>query len=220
VINPDQVVEQYGADTLRVYEMFMGPLERDKPWSTTAIEGVYRFLQRAWRVFMDDDGKSLIHDQPPTQDDLKITHKTIQKVTEDIEALRFNTAISQMMIWVNHMTKLRERPRECARLFVQLLNPFAPHVAEELWRHLGENTELTFASWPGFDPALAKDDTITIAIQVLGKTRATVQAPAGADQQTVEKLAREDAAVQRQLEGKQIKKVIFVPNKIMNFVVG
>ncbi|OFZ54666.1 MAG: leucine--tRNA ligase, partial [Bdellovibrionales bacterium RIFOXYC1_FULL_54_43] len=165
VINPDQVVAQYGADTLRMYEMFMGPLERDKPWSTTAIEGVYRFVQRTWRAFIDDgdeehpsEPKLLVSDTQPTQEDLKLTHKTIKKVTEDIENLRFNTAISQMMVFINHVTKLKDRPRACLRPFVQLLNPFAPHLAEELWFRLGETTSLTYAEWPTFDPALAKDD--------------------------------------------------------------
>lgn len=223
VINPDSVVEKYGADTLRVYEMFMGPLERDKPWSMTAIEGVNRFLQRAWRVFVDDEGDSrklLFTDAEPTQADLKITHKTIKKVTEDIENLRFNTAISQMMIFINHMTPLRERPKKCLRPFVQILNPFAPHIAEELWLILGEKGELTFEPWPEFDPVLAKDDVITLAIQVMGKTRGTVEVEPGSDQAAVERLAKELSSVSSQLEGKTIKKVIFVKDKILNFVVG
>jgi leucyl-tRNA synthetase len=219
VINPDDVVREYGADTLRLYEMFMGPLERDKPWSTSAIEGVYRFLQRAWRVFKDDEGKSLFKDVEPSDDDLKILHKTIKKVTEDIEALRFNTAISQMMVFINHMTRLEAKPRKCLRPFVQILQPFAPHIAEELWEILGEKSSLSYEAWPGFDAALAKDDTLQLAVQVMGKTRGTVEVEAGADQQTVEKLAKEIPQVQNQLSGKQIKKVIFVPNKIINFVV-
>src|SRR5262249_49272532 len=158
----------YGADTLRMYEMFMGPLDRDKPWSMSAIEGVYRFAQRAWRLF--EEG---ISDHTPTDDDLKITHKTIKKVTEDIENLRFNTAISQLMVFVNHMTPLAKRPKACLRPFVQLLNPFSPHLAEELWSILGEKSSLTYEPWPKFDPALAKDDLITMAVQVMGKTRGT-----------------------------------------------
>ncbi|MCM2278057.1 MAG: leucine--tRNA ligase [Oligoflexia bacterium] len=221
VINPDTVVERYGADTLRMYEMFMGPLERDKPWSTSAIEGVYRFLQRAWRVFVNDDTSlPVVLDVEPTQEDLKILHKTVKKVTEDIENLRFNTAISQMMVFINHFTKIQQAPRKCMRPFVQLLNPFAPHVAEELWSLLGEKSELTFEPWPAFDPELAKDDLITMAVQVLGKTRGTVQVEPGSDQATVEAAARELATVASQLEGKQIRKVIFVKDKILNFVVG
>jgi leucyl-tRNA synthetase len=220
VINPDDVVKQYGADTLRIYEMFMGPLERDKPWSTSAIEGTFRFLQRAWRIFLDDDGKLLVSDAAPTAEDLKITHKTIKKVTEDIENLRFNTAISQMMIFVNHMTKASVKPRACLTPFVQLLNPFAPHIAEELWQRLGEKTVLTYHAWPAFDPALAKDDLITIAVQVLGKTRGTIEVEPGVDQAKAEQLARAIESVARHLEGKQIKKVIFVKDKILNFVVA
>jgi leucyl-tRNA synthetase len=230
VINPDIVVEKYGADTLRVYEMFMGPLERDKPWSMTAIEGTYRFLMRAWRVFVldqegdqDDDTartelKLLVNDNAPSDEDLKITHKTIKKVTEDIENMRFNTAVSQMMIWVNHMTKLPTRPRACLRPFVQLLNPFAPHLAEELWHLLGEKSLLTFEPWPTFEPSLAKDDHITIAIQVMGKTRGMVEVEAGIDQAALEKLAKEIPQVANQLQGKEIRKIIFVKDKILNFV--
>ena len=224
VINPDVVVEKYGADTLRMYEMFMGPLDRDKPWSTTAIEGVYRFLQRAWRVFAADqeDGSSkpLFTDAAPTPEDLKITHKTIKKVGEDIETLRFNTAISQMMVFINHFTSAPQKPKACLKPFVQLLNPFAPHVAEELWAMLGEKSALTYEPWPVFDPAHAKDDSITIAVQVLGKTRGTIEIEPGADQTTAEKLARAVPTVASQLEGKAIKKVIFVKDKILNFVVG
>jgi leucyl-tRNA synthetase len=223
VINPDTVVVKYGADTLRIYEMFMGPLERDKPWNTSAIEGVYRFLQRTWRLFLDDrDEKEtlLVSDIEPTAEDLKITHKTIQKVTEDIENLRFNTAISQMMIFVNHMTQLPVRPRSCMRSFVQLLNPFAPHIAEELWDRLGEKSLLTFADWPSFDAAITRDESIKMAVQVMGKMRGTIDVAPGVDQTTAEKLARELPAVISQLEGKQVRKVIFVKDKILNFVVG
>jgi len=219
VINPDDVVEKYGADTLRIYEMFMGPLERDKPWSTSAIEGTYRFLQRVWRVFVDEaTDKLIISDAEPTAEDLKITHKTIKKVGEDIENLRFNTAISQMMIWVNHMTQAKEKPRACLRDFLQLLNPFAPHVAEELWERIGEKATLTWEAWPTFDPALAKDDLITVAVQVLGKTRGTVEVEPNADQTTIEKLAKEIPAVAAQLNGKTVRKVIYVQGKILNFV--
>jgi len=222
VINPDLVVEKYGADTLRLYEMFMGPLDRDKPWSMSAIEGVYRFAQRSWRLFVDEDdsSKTFFADIEPTEEDLKITHKTIKKVSEDIEGLRFNTAISQMMIFVNHMTKLPQRPRKCLRPFIQLLNPFAPHLAEELWQLLGEKSELTYEPWPAFDPALAKDDQIQIGVQVLGKTRGAVSVEPGSDQATVEAAARANPDVAKHLEGKTIKKVIFVKDRILNYVVG
>ena len=219
VINPDSVVEKYGADTLRLYEMFMGPLDKDKPWSTTAIEGTFRFLQRTWRACVDDSEKCLVTDSQPTDEDLKITHKTIKKVTEDIEHLRFNTAISQMMVFINHFTKQNTAPKACFRPFVQILNPFAPHIAEELWQRIGEKEELTYAAWPKFDPALAKDDKITLAIQVLGKTRGTLEVEPGSDQATVEAQAKTVSTVVAHLEGKTIRKVIFVKDKIINFVV-
>jgi leucyl-tRNA synthetase len=224
VINPDAVIEKYGADTLRVYEMFMGPLDRDKPWSTTAIEGTFRFLQRTWRLFEEEGengtAKFLVSDSQPSIDDLKITHKTIKKVTEDIENLRFNTAISQMMIFVNHLTKAGTKPRACLKPFVQLLNPFTPHLAEELWQKLGERSLLTFEPWPKYDPTLAKDDLLTIAVQVMGKTRGTIEIEPGADQTAAESKAREIPSVMNHLEGKQVRKVIFVQDKILNFVVS
>ncbi len=232
VINPDSVVNEYGADTLRIYEMFMGPLDRDKPWNTQAIEGVYRFLQRTWRLFYQDveiknqDGsynseeKSLISHDSPTEEDLKILHKTIKKVTEDIEGLRFNTAVSQMMIFANHFTKVGKTPYVCGKYFLQLLNPFAPHLCEELWHRLGEKEELTYAPWPQFDSQLAKDDLITVAVQVLGKTRGTISVEPGSDQSIVEAAARSNDSVAPHLKDKTVKKVIFVPNKIINFVVS
>ena len=221
VINPDVVIQKYGADTLRIYEMFMGPLDRDKPWSMTAIEGVYRFLQRVWRVFFDDfeeNAKNHFAEIPPTADDLKITHKTIKKVTEDIENLRFNTAISQMMIFINHMTKLEVRPISCLRSFVQLLNPFAPHLAEELWQKMGEKSILTFEKWPEFDRQLAKDSLITVAVQVMGKTRGTIEITPGTDEETAVSQAKLIPSVHQLLQEKTIRKVIFVKDKILNFV--
>ena len=228
VINPDEVVGKYGADTLRLYEMFMGPLERDKPWSTQDIEGVYRFLQRTWRLFIQDaeetapeqPARFLVTDDEPTAEDLKVLHKTIRKTTEDIEALRFNTAISQFMIFVNHFTKAGRRPRRCMLPFVQLLAPFAPHLAEELWQQLGETSSLTYAKWPVFDPELAKDDVLVLAVQVLGKTRGSIEVEPGAEQARVEELARLVPAVQNQLTGKTVRKVIFVKDKIINFVIA
>ncbi len=248
VINPDEVVGKYGADTLRLYEMFMGPLERDKPWSMHDIEGVYRFLQRAWRLFIQDapeadaaadpaadpaqesaaadaaaverPARCAVTDEAPTADDLKILHKTIRKATEDIEGLRFNTAISQFMIFVNHFTKTGRRPRACLTPFVQLLCPFAPHMAEELWEKLGQTAALSYAAWPIFDPELAKDDVITVAVQVLGKTRGSIEVEPGAEQARVEELARGLPAVANQLAGKTVRKVIFVRDKIINFVVS
>jgi leucyl-tRNA synthetase len=213
VINPDIIVAEYGADTLRAYEMFMGPLEKDKPWSTTAVEGVYRFLQRAWRMF------DAIGEQEPTSEDLKITHQTIKKVTEDIENFKFNTAISQMMVFVNHMTALDKKPRAALKPFVQLLAPIAPHIAEELWSRLGEKSVLCYEPWPEHDPALAKSDKITIAVQVLGKMRGTIEVESGCEQGVIEKLAKEITTVANHLKDKSITRVIYVKDKIINFIV-
>lgn len=228
VINPDEVIKKYGADTLRLYEMFMGPLEKDKPWSTTAIEGVYRFLQRAYRVFYEDADPTDLNSTKPdilrvkdtavTDEDLKVLHKTIQKVGEDIEALRFNTAISHMMVFINHFTKTDQSPRACLKPFIQLLAPFAPHLAEELWHSIGETSELSFETWPIFDQKYVTVDSITMAIQVLGKTRGTIDVPVDADQAMCESLAFQVENVKRALQDKTVRKVIFVKNKILNIV--
>jgi leucyl-tRNA synthetase len=223
VINPDHVIEKYGADTLRLYEMFMGPLDRDKPWSMAAIEGVYRFTQRVWRLFFEENDESeldrlLVDSSEPEISDLKMLHKTIKKVTEDIESLRFNTAISQMMIFVNHLTKQNRRPRKILEPFVQLLQPFTPHLAEELWSRLGRRESLSYFPWPSFDPELSQDDLVTVAIQVMGKTRGTIEVAPDTAQELIEKLARGVPAVASQLEGKQVARVIYVKNKIINFV--
>jgi leucyl-tRNA synthetase len=214
VINPDEVVAAYGADTLRVYEMFLGPLEKEKPWSTSAIEGIYRFLQRSFRLFAKDG----IGTQEPTSEQWKTTHRTIQKVTHAIEHWKFNTAISHLMVFVNTMTAESIRPQACLRSFVQLLQPFAPHLAEELWEILGEKGLLTFEAWPTFDPSLVTEEGRTLAIQVMGKLRGTLELPCGTDQTTVEELARQIPSVAEKLQHHKIQKIIFVPDKILNFV--
>jgi leucyl-tRNA synthetase len=224
VINPDDVVKKYGADTLRIYEMFMGPLEKDKPWSTSAIEGTFRFLNRAYRLFFQEDrstGRDILKvaDRAMSLDDEKILHQTVKKVTEDIEALRFNTAISQMMVFVNHFTAQDHPPRSAMRVFVQLLAPFAPHLSEELWESIGEKGSLSYEPWPIYREDLVKADTVTLAVQVLGKLRGTLEVEPAAPQAPVEEAARKIEGVARFLEGKQVVKVIYVPGKILNFVV-
>jgi leucyl-tRNA synthetase len=231
VINPDDVVKEYGADSLRVYEMFLGPLEKDKPWSTKAIEGVYRFLSRAYRLyFIDDkDGNETLKvaDVPMTAEDEKILHQTIKKVTEDIEGLRFNTAISQMMVFVNHFTPMEKTPKAAMKVFAQLLAPFAPHVGEEMWQAVhsigqagaGAIPSLSYSNWPAFDPELCKADSVTVAVQVLGKLRGTLEVEPGTAQAVLEDMAKKTETIARFLEGKEIVKVIYVQNKILNFVV-
>ncbi|SFJ71413.1 leucine--tRNA ligase [Planctomicrobium piriforme] len=224
VINPDDVVETYGADSLRLYEMFMGPLEQTKPWSMSGVEGVYRFLGRVWRMVVDDQADEVtlspaVQDIPASEEQLRILHKTIKAVTEDIDKLSFNTAISRMMEFTNAFTGMDVRPKVCLEQFVLLVAPFAPHLAEELWQILGHTESLTYAPWPVFDPARLVESELEIPVQVNGKLRAKIKVPAEADQATLQALAAADETVQAQLAGKTIVKVVCVPKKMVNFVV-
>jgi leucyl-tRNA synthetase len=217
VVNPDDLVKSHGADSLRLYEMFMGPLEAVKPWQTSGIEGVRRFLDRAWNVAttnVTDDAAAYDVD---TQ---KLVHKTIKKVGEDIAALRFNTAISAMMILVNHLAKLPKVPAAAAKALALLLSPFAPHIGEELWSRLGAAATLAYEPWPAFDPALVKDDVIEIGVQINGKARASIQIPADADEATAKEIALADTRIKDFIVDKAIKKVIFVKGRILNLIVG
>ncbi len=221
VINPDDVVREYGTDAFRLYEMFMGPLEATKPWSTEGLQGVYRFLGRVWRLFCDEDGKLLVDDSAPDPKLLKVLHQTIKKVGEDTDTLNFNTAISQMMIFVNEVTAQESRPRKLLEPFVLLLAPYAPHLAEELWSRLGgigHKQSLAYEPWPKYDKALLVEQTVTVVLQVNGKLRDRIDAPAKASQAELEKLALASDRVKEFLAGKQIKKVIVVPGKLVNVV--
>ncbi|HEX4514946.1 MAG TPA: leucine--tRNA ligase [Polyangiaceae bacterium] len=215
VVNPDHVVKEHGADALRAYEMFMGPLEAVKPWQTSGIEGVRRFLDRA---FLAVTGP--IADAPADAETKKLLHKTIKKVGEDIESLRFNTAISAMMILVNRLRELETVPREAAEAFALILSPFAPHLGEELWERLGHKETLAYHAWPAFDPALVTDDTREIGVQVNGKVRGAVTLAVAASQDEAVAEARKDPKISALLEGKTIKKIIYVPGKILNLIVG
>jgi leucyl-tRNA synthetase len=224
VVNPDDIVKEYGADSLRLYEMFMGPLEAVKPWNTRSVEGVYRFLSRAWRLIVDDGEEFKLHpavrDAAPDRDTLRVLHQMIQKVTEDTEHLRFNTAISEMMKFVNHMTGLEVRPRSVLEPFVLLLAPYAPHIAEELWTALGHGPTLAYAPWPKFDAELAKADEVEIPVQVNGKLKARlkVSAEVAGQKPALQAAALADAKVQESLAGKTATNVIVIPNKLVNFV--
>jgi leucyl-tRNA synthetase len=225
VVNPDDVVREYGADSMRLYEMFMGPLEAVKPWSTKSIEGVYRFLSRAWRMIVDDPAETMrlnpaVKDVPPAKETLRVLHRTIQKVTEDTDGLRFNTAISAMMEFVNHATKLEVRPRSILDPFVLLLAPYAPHIAEELWKALGHTNTLAYEPWPKFDPALTRPDEIEIPVQVNGKLKARLRVPAEISDAELEAAALTDEAVKAQIAGKTVKMVKVVPKKLVNIVVA
>ncbi len=215
VVNPDAVVKESGADSLRLYEMFMGPLEKVKPWNENGVKGVYNFLTRAYRFFANP---AHITTGSESDETLKALHKAIKKVTEDYDNLRFNTAISALMIFVNHCYKAGKVTNETAKTFTLLLAPMAPHLGEELWEMLGGKTTLTYETWPKFDENLAKDDTITVAVQVNGKLRATLEVDPTITQADAIAMAKADENVSKHLVGTIVKE-IYVPGKIVNFVV-
>lgn len=220
VINPDDIVNEFGADTLRMYEMFMGPLEATKPWNTNGVEGTYRFLSRVWRLFVNEDGSlnAKIGDGD-TSDAFKRTwHRSIKKITEDYEALRFNTVISQLMIFVNEAYKTEVLPLAAMEQFVQLISPITPHIAEELWEKLGRKDSLTYASFPTFEEAWTVDQEVEIVVQVNGKIADRVSIAADMDVAEMESLAKELEKVQELITGKTIRKVIAVKGKLVNIV--
>jgi leucyl-tRNA synthetase len=223
VINPDDIVEEYGADSLRLYEMFMGPLEATKPWNMSGVEGVSRFLGRAWRMIVDEraDEVSLhpaISDDEPDSEQLKVLHHTIKVVTEDIEKLSLNTAISRLMEFTNAVGQADPRPRSLMEPFVLMLSPFAPHLAEELWCLLGHDQTLAYETWPVCDESLLVSSTVELPVQVNGKLRGKVTVAADADQQAVEQAAAADEGVARFLDGKTVVKTIVIPGRLVNFV--
>ncbi len=220
VINPDDIVEKYGADSLRLFEMFMGPFEMSKPWSTKGLEGISRFLNRVWRLYYGQEGTSLsVDNSEPEMEDLKILHKTSKKVEEDINNFSFNTAISQMMIFVNHFTPKEKRPRKILETFVQVLYPFAPHISEELWSALGNTTSLTFHPYPSFDPKLVVDDEITIVVQVNGKLRGEFKANKEISLAEAISTAKSLEKIISLIENKEIKKEIYIKEKLVNLVI-
>jgi leucyl-tRNA synthetase len=218
VVNPDDVVKSHGADALRLYEMFMGPLEAVKPWQTSGIEGVRRFLDRSYTVI----GTGAVIDDPAAYDEAtrRLVHKTVKKVTEDIESMRFNTAISAMMILIKHLGGLPAVPREAAKSFVLIMSPFAPHLGEELWHRLGSAVSLAREPWPTFDPELVRENVVEIGVQVNGKLRGTVQLAVNADEATAREAAMAEPKVQAQMAGKTLKKLVYVPGKIINVIVA
>jgi leucyl-tRNA synthetase len=224
VVSPDKVVDEYGADALRLYEMFMGPLEATKPWSMEGVNGVRGFLDRVWRMIVNDRAEALelnaaLADIEPTPEQNRVLHKTIQAVTHDIEKLSFNTAIAKMMEFTNFFTKETARPRSAMQTFVLLLSPFAPHLAEELWNLLGNEKTLAYEPWPEHDAAAIREDTIEIPVQVLGKLRSRVQVAAEATPAEIEAAARADVRVQELIAGKTVVKVVVVPGRLVNFVI-
>jgi leucyl-tRNA synthetase len=226
VVNPDDVLREFGADALRLFEMFMGPLEQAKPWSMKGLEGVYRFLGRVWRLVNVENQEGqwvrneALKDVAPTSKLLKTLHQTIKKVGEDIEGLRFNTAIAEMMVLTNELTQLEQKPKSVIEKLVLLLAPFAPHIAEEIWRQLGHKESLSHEPWPVYNPELLVESEVEIVIQVNGKVRDRVLVPANLDQPGYESLVREHASFNQWTSGKSVKKVIAVPQKLVNLVVG
>ncbi|MFD1885454.1 leucine--tRNA ligase [Paenibacillus wenxiniae] len=220
VINPDDIVNEYGADTLRLYEMFMGPLEATKPWNENGVEGMYRFLGRVWRLFISEDGSLNPKIVANGGDDAfkRTWHKTIKKVSEDMEALRFNTAISQLMIFTNEAYKVEELPRQAMENFVQLLSPLAPHIAEELWARLGHEGGITYQAWPTHDEAWTTESEVEIVIQITGKIVQRANVAKDMDAKALEEFALSLETVQKAIEGKTVRKVVAVPGKLVNIV--
>ena len=219
VVNPDDIVERYGADTLRLYEMFLGPLEQSKPWDTNGIDGVNRFLKKLWGLFYKGD-TLLVTDDAPSKEALKSLHKLIKKVTWDIENFSYNTSIAAFMICVNELTALKCHCRSILEQLIVVLAPFAPHIAEELWHTLGNTTTVCDAKWPKFNEEYLKESTVTMAVSFNGKTRFNIEVAAGTPQPEIEKIALEHEGAAKWLEGKTVKKIIVVPNKIVNIVLG
>lgn len=219
VVNPDDMIAQYGADTLRMYEMFLGPLEQSKPWNTNGIDGVFKFLRKLWRLFYDDQGNFVVNDEPATEAELKVLHKTIKKVQEDIENLSFNTSVSTFMICVNELTSLRCHKRTILTDLTITLSPFAPHITEELWHQLGHDSSIVKASFPTYEEKYLVEDFYEYPISVNGKVRARIKFPLDKSRDEIEKEVLATEQIQKWTQGKPPKKVIIVPRKIVNVVV-
>jgi leucyl-tRNA synthetase len=222
VVNPDQVVTDYGADSMRLYEMFMGPLEAMKPWSMHGVEGVYRFLNKVWRTVINEETGQLndeVNESKPEEKTIRMLHQTIKKVGDDIESFGFNTAISQMMIFINHLSQRKDRPKSVIETFLLVMSPFAPHIAEELWSRLGHNDTLAYEPWPQYDEKLIKEKEIELAVQVNGKIKNRIVVSADADEEQIKKTALGCEKVALALQGKAPKKVIVIKSRLVNIVV-
>ena len=221
VVTPDIICEEYGADTLRLYEMFLGPLEMSKPWSTQGISGVFGFLNRFWRLFHkgNEFDQFVISEDAPTKPELKILHKTIKKIQEDIESYSFNTSVSAFMICANELTELKCNKRAILEPLVILLSPFAPHIAEELWEKLGHKESISFAPFPYYNEAFTIDDSFAYPVSFNGKMRFNLELSLSLSPAEIEKEVMAFEQTLKYLEGKQPKKVIVVPKKIVNIVI-
>ena len=218
VVNPDDIIEKYGADTLRMYEMFLGPLEQSKPWDTNGIDGCHRFIRKMWALYFDREGNLAVTDEAATKDELKSIHKLIKKVTEDIENFSFNTSVAAFMICVNELSGLKCNKRSVLADLAKVIAPFAPHTAEELWSSLGNTGSVCDAQWPKFNEEYLKEDSITYSISFNGKTRFTMDFAADATQQEIQDAVLANEKAQGYIDGKPIRKVIVVPRKIVNIV--
>jgi leucyl-tRNA synthetase len=219
VVNPDQLCDKYGADTFRMYEMFLGPVEMSKPWDTKGIEGVHRFLKKLWRLFYDELKGKVWNEEKATDAELKVLHKTIKKIEEDTERFSFNTGVSTFMICVNELTDLKCHKKEVLEQLLILLAPYAPHIAEELWSVLGNSGSILDASFPKWEEKYIKETSKAYPVAINGKTRSELTIALDATQQQVEEIVLKDATVLKWLEGKQPKKIIYVKNKMINVVV-
>ena len=219
VVNPDDIVQKYGADTFRMYEMFLGPVDQDKPWDTKGIEGVHRFLKKLWRLFFDEQKGLIVTSDVPTKDELKTLHKTIKKIEEDTERFSYNTSVSAFMVCVNELTDLKSHKREILEPLIILLAPYAPHIAEELWHLLGNAATILDAAFPGFEEKYLVETTKEYPVSINGKLRTQLVMDLNADQKQVEKIVLQNQVVQKWLEGKQPKKIIYVKGKMVNVVV-
>ena len=217
VVNPDTIIERYGADTLRFYEMFLGPLEQSKPWDTNGIDGVHRFLKKLWNLYWAGDSVK-VTDEAASKDELKSLHKLIKKVTADIENFSFNTSVSAFMICVNELTSLATNKREILKPLLILLSPYAPHIAEELWHAIGEEGSVVTAEWPELNETYLVEDNFTYPVSFNGKTRFMLSLPATLTPQEVEAAVLSAPEAEKWLEGKTPRKVIVVPKRIVNIV--
>jgi leucyl-tRNA synthetase len=218
-VNPDDLVIKYGADTFRMYEMFLGPVEMSKPWDTKGIEGVHRFLKKLWRLFFDEVKGSVATDETPTNEELKILHKTIKKIEEDTERFSYNTAVSAFMVCVNELMDLKCHKREILEPLLILLTPYAPHIAEELWHLLGHEATILDAAFPKFEEKYLIETVKEYPISINGKLRTQMVMDLNADQKQVEEVVLQNPVVQKWLEGKQPKKIIYVKGKMVNVVI-
>jgi leucyl-tRNA synthetase len=219
------IVEKYGADTLRLYEMFLGPVEQSKPWDTNGIDGCHRFLKKFWALFYGNtrenpEGRLLIEYNQPTKEALKSVHKLIKKVTQDIEVFSYNTSISAFMICVNELAQQKCKNRDILRILVTLIAPFAPHIAEELWEALGEQGSVCNAKWPEWNEEYLVENTVKLGVAFNGKTRFDMEFSADADNATIEAAVKADERATKYIDGKPIVKVIIVPKRMVNIVLG